>query len=289
MTAFWFWFLTLGLPPLLLALPAIRKGFSWGRYFRAFLTALFGVVLPLWGYYLSALLVPDWKGGCDYGWVDCFHVGKLLLTPLVLWAFVAFYVKQIVKPVEKPRIWVDLGILVGAVTGTVCCVFGYFVIILAGFELPYLMLIPLFITGWAWLLVLTRPLPSLKAMYLTFIGSLPFWIASVYLSKKKYLDLPEVSPDCFVVTAAQRGHANLVGPFTQIQRRGAPFEANAQLQTFWAFERVWARKSPRSHKVFRWMYNRVGPVIARRIRSRWAADLMYLILKPFELMVRFFL
>ena len=73
---------------------------------------------------MSMFLVPEWKGDSHRGWLDCFILGKLALTPLVLWASAAFYVVQIYKPEPKPRAWVDLGLFVGAVTSTMCFVLG---------------------------------------------------------------------------------------------------------------------------------------------------------------------
>lgn len=55
-----------------------------------------------------------------------------------------------------------------------------------------------------------------------------------------------------------------------------------QLKAFRAFESTWQRRRPASHRAFRRVYNRVGPVIAGRIRSPYAADAVYLALKPVE-------
>jgi len=46
---------------------------------------------------------------------------------------------------------------------------------------------------------------------------------------------------------------------------------------------LWSRRFPRSHALGRKIYNRCGPVIARRISSPWLADLVFLVLKPGEL------
>jgi hypothetical protein len=115
-------------------------------------------------------------------------------------------------------------------------------------------------------------------------GTLPFWIASLIQSQKFHQQLPDQPPDCFVVTAASLGHSSLVGPFFKCQRRCCIRQANQQLMTFWAFEQLWASKSPRSHRLFRAIYNRVGPRLAARIRNPWLADMAYLMLKPAELL-----
>jgi hypothetical protein len=67
-----------------------------------------------------------------------------------------------------------------------------------------------------------------------------------------------------------------------IEQHGLPRVANSQLRTFWKFERLWACHSPGTHRLFRRFYNRLGPQIAARVKSRFVADVVYLALKPFE-------
>jgi len=58
---------------------------------------------------------------------------------------------------------------------------------------------------------------------------------------------------------------------------------NRQLLIFWQFEALWQKSSPRTHHGFRWIYNRIGPMVAQRVRSKFIADTVYLLLKPFEM------
>ena len=101
---------------------------------------------------------------------------------------------------------------------------------------------------------------------------------------KIYEDLPDEMPDhCFVVTAATKGHRNVVHTW---------FDAdddrllNQQLLTFWKFEHLLKLQTPKFHWLIRRIYNRIGPVVARLIVFRWQADLVYLLLKPAEWIVR---
>jgi len=106
------------------------------------------------------------------------------------------------------------------------------------------------------------------------------------LAIRFYESLPDEPPEgCFIVTAATRGHPRWVGSwYDESQMR----ILNRQLMTFWGFEN-WLKKSfPRFHRWLRKIYNRVGPVVARQIRFRWQADMVYLLLKPLEWAARWF-
>ncbi len=269
--------------------PALRsklrkRSFSWRRFFLSLALVATGILIPLYIFVLSMLLTPSWKGECDHGWLDCFHSGKIALTPLVLWACAAFYVAQILKPDSKRRAWVDLGIFVGASVSGICFIIGLVIHDLKD-EGSLWLIVPFWVAVWYSALsirAISASRPSPIDYLITILLSAPFWIIGVLGSKKHYLSLPEEPPDCFVVTAALRGHESLVGPFATIKRHGASRVANRQLRTFWQFERLWASKSPRTHRSFRCFYNRFGPQLAARIKSKFVADLAYIFLKPFE-------
>ena len=52
------------------------------------------------------------------------------------------------------------------------------------------------------------------------------------------------------------------------------------MQTLKAAELLLAQRLPRLHRALRAVYDRVGPPIARRIRSPWLADVSYLLFAP---------
>lgn len=278
--------LLIGVPGLLLALPAAVRDRSWSAFGLALIQSLGGIVLPLWAFIGAVFLVPDWKGACRLGAVDCFHVGKLALLPLVLWAMAAFY-RVTVRPAQRPhRAWVRLGLCHGAFISAVCLAHG---LVTLKSEPPMVigMLIPLYTAAWygitAYRIVFRDEPEMTPAEELTAVMSGgPFWLLAALLSYLQYRGLPEHPPSCFVVTAASRGHARLVGPFAQVSRRGRPRFANRQLLVFWAFEEAWRRRHPRSHRRFRTLYNAWGPRAARGIRHPLAADAVFLALKPLE-------
>jgi hypothetical protein len=125
-----------------------------------------------------------------------------------------------------------------------------------------------------------------RTLLISLAGSLPFWLVSWLWSRSLYKSLPDQAPDCFIVTAACHGHATFVGRRIEIERKGRNRMVNQQLITFWQFENLWRNFAPRSHHIFRLIYNRVGPLIATRIRSPWLADVVYLAIKPFELIAK---
>jgi len=244
-------------------------------------------VLPLFVFWASAFMVPEWKGACPHGWLDCFHLGKLALTPIVLWASAAWYAVEVYRVAQPTRRWIVLGFTLGASVSLLCLAFGF---VSAGGtgggEARWWLAVPFYVSVWyaARAIQLMATAGLKPAVYLWAVcSSLPFWIASYFWSRDCYQALPDHPPSCFVVTAAARGHRGLVGPFFNAPRRGNGQPANRQLLTFWRLESVWRVRAPRSHRAFRRLYNRLGPALARRITSPWTADLVYILIKPAEL------
>lgn len=277
-------FLLVMMAPLALSIPPAVKAGSIERFLAAMFLSSAGILLPISIFFMSILLVPGWKGGCRLGWLDCFHVGKLALTPLVLWACAAFYVSQILKPGKKHHPWIDLGLCLGAITSTFCLALGA---VIHGIQdkISLWLLVPLYVSIW-YTVLYARSTKSaghgIRVFVKSLFGTVPLWVASFFWSWVHYQSLRDSSPDCFVVTAALHGHEKIVGPLEETERLGVPRAANKQLRTFWAFERIWAARYPRFHRVFRCCYNRFGPLVASRIKSKLMADMVYLLLKPCE-------
>jgi uncharacterized protein DUF6688 len=273
------------LPPLCLAFPVARKHKSLKRFIIAFILSVFFIQLPVYAFFLSGFAAPNWKGACHYRWLDCFHLGKLALTPLVLWACAAFYVIEILKPEKMYRPLVVFGIINGAIVSSICFIFG--LVIHTSPDEKYLPFFPFFVAV-IYSLVCIRAIRKskldFKLYFFTLLGLIPFWAISIFWSIKHYFSLPDQPPPrtCFIVTAALHGHNSVVGPFMKNNCGGVSRTVNHQLLTFWEFEKIWQHRSPQTHKVFRCIYNRIGPVISRRVTSPLAADIIYLLIKPFE-------
>ncbi|MFK5971309.1 MAG: hypothetical protein QM487_14485 [Candidatus Marithrix sp.] len=115
--------------------------------------------------------------------------------------------------------------------------------------------------------------------FLPLIGSI---LAKYPLAKQVYNQLPANS-DCFIVSAAANGHPHIVK--STINPNTGRI-VNYQLHVFRTFETKIANFSPNIHRKLRLIYNRIGPCIAKRIHYKWQADMIYLLLKPLEWMVR---
>ncbi len=118
--------------------------------------------------------------------------------------------------------------------------------------------------------------------------ALPLWSAAWIFSWREaidtmfevYIALPAYPPDCFVATAAAKGHSKVVGAVCIELPSGAKFMRTRQLQTLKAFELILMATTPRLHRILRSSYNQIGPRLAERVRSAWQADLAWLVLEP---------
>jgi hypothetical protein len=249
-----------------------------------------GVTLPLFGFLPSGFMVPEWKGACPNGWLDCFIVGKTALTPLALWATAALYEIEVVRVENRMRLRIVIGIFYGALVSIGCLIFSVIWLLPENGMSMWLILVPGYVAVWYTVRaaqLIAKSDAGFWTCLLSAVGSIPFWLASGFWSMLIYQGLPDKQPQgCFIVTAAGRGHESITGPFAEIERNGRRLRANRQLLTFWELEARWKSNAPLSHAVFRGVYNRLGPVVAAQIRWRWLADLTCVALKPAELCAR---
>ena len=87
---------------------------------------------------------------------------------------------------------------------------------------------------------------------------------------------------CYIITASQKGHPLIIKPIKMGVRRGEEIIINHQLAIFKTFEFFLMERYPTIHKVIRRIYNRIGPVIAQQINTKWKADLVCILMKPLE-------
>jgi len=271
-----------------LALPPALRERSRKRFAIGIALSFVFITGPVFIFLMSAFLLPEWKGGCRHGWLDCFIYAKLALLPLVLWASAALYALDIWRTPQRTRPWIVFGVLTGALTSTGCLGLGL-IICEKTISLYGWLLVPLYVAIW----YTTRARQLLKAagrnpgrIVVTLLMNLPFWLAALLWSRREFTALPDKAPDCFVVTAATRGHAVVVGPRLCVTHRGAIREATQQLLTLWRLEDYWTHRAPRSHANFRRVYNIIGPIAASHITTSFRADLAYLAIKPVEVLAR---
>ncbi len=86
----------------------------------------------------------------------------------------------------------------------------------------------------------------------------------------------------YLCTAAAGGHPRIVKPLRMGIRHGHWVIVNRQLCIANAFEQILEEQMPHFHWIIRSFYDRYGFPVARLIRSPYAADAVYLLMKPLE-------
>lgn len=258
------------------------------KYFiQSFFVSLFGIVIPIVSFLLSLFLVPSSKNSCLYGWIDCFHIGKLVFIPLILWSSASFYIALVMKKINSKI--TAMGILLGFISCLIFFIFGLYIHRNHGYFV-FWTIIPAYVTIWYGYLLFFSEIKVYindKIIFLSLLLYSPFLYFSILFSKSVYLDLPAVSQthdQCFVVSASMKGHCSVVGPFFKVSRNNCICSANKQLIIFWSFEDFLKLRFPKFHYRMPFAYNRIGPFLARKICNKIFADFVYLVLKPLEIL-----
>src|SRR5262249_24674408 len=99
-----------------------------------------------------------------------------------------------------------------------------------------------------------------------------------------YSKLPLTAPqNCYVATAAARGHQSIVRSTRVMASDGSWFMVNDQLRRLKAAELIIEGLFPKLHRLMRSLYDQLGPPLARQMIGRpLLADAAYLLLKPAE-------
>ncbi len=108
-------------------------------------------------------------------------------------------------------------------------------------------------------------------------------VSRILIAIQHYRALPDEPQECFVATAASRGHRHVVGP----RRRDAAGRLETrQLRTLRGFEQDLQAACPHLHRRLRAGYNVLGPWLAGKIDTPLRADVMHLALWPLAVLVR---
>ncbi len=86
----------------------------------------------------------------------------------------------------------------------------------------------------------------------------------------------------YLCTVAAGGHRRVVKPVRMGQRHGHPVVVNRQLCIANAFEQILEEKTPHFHCHVRHFYDTYGFPVAKMVRSRYTADVIYILMKPLE-------
>ncbi len=137
-------------------------------------------------------------------------------------------------------------------------------------------------------LILMWPLLGILIGILALFGQAPDAVIRAFTETGGWNLSQRVSPqnlyydEHYLCTVAAGGHENVVKPKRLGVRHGHEVIVNRQLCIANAFEQVLEERTPRLHRAVRTFYDRYGFPVAGLIRSKYAADAVYFLMKPLE-------
>lgn len=143
--------------------------------------------------------------------------------------------------------------------------------------------------NWPWLgLVAAVPLLGVVIGVLALFGQAPDAVIQAWTQTSDWTFSQQIAPENlpmdthYLCTVAAGGHRKVVKPLRMGMRHGHKVLVNRQLCVANAFEDLLQERLPRFHKGLRGFYDRYGYPIAKHIRSPYAADAVWLLMKPLE-------
>ncbi len=137
-------------------------------------------------------------------------------------------------------------------------------------------------------LLLALPLLGVILCVLALFGQRPDDIIKAWTETADWRLSEHVGPpnaeasEHYLCTVAAGGHAKIVKPLRMGERRGHRVVVNRQLCIANAFEQIIEEKTPRFHHFIRKVYDTYGFPLSRLIRTKLAADIVYVLMKPLE-------
>ncbi len=137
-------------------------------------------------------------------------------------------------------------------------------------------------------LVMTIPMLGILICILMIFGQAPDAAIKAFTETADFRLSQKIPPqqlyydEHYLCTVAAGGDTKIVRPLRMGIRHGHPVVVNRQLCIANAFEQVLEERTPRFHKLVRSVYDTFGFPVARLIRTRRAADIVYFIMKPLE-------
>ena len=137
-------------------------------------------------------------------------------------------------------------------------------------------------------LIMMLPLLGVILCILVLFGQRPdyaikAWTETADWRLSEQIAPPNISVDeHYLCTVAAGGHAGLVKPLRMGERHGHRVVVNRQLCIANAFEQILEERVPRFHRLVRKVYDTCGLPVARLIRTKFTADIVYLCMKPLE-------
>ncbi len=144
---------------------------------------------------------------------------------------------------------------------------------------------------WTWIaVVLSAPLLGVIVVILLLFGQKPDAVIKMWTETADWTMSSKIPPqniyfdEHYLCTVAAGGHRRIVKPLRTGLRHGHRVVVNRQLMIANAFEQLIEERTPHFHKLVRKTYDKLGYPIARHIKSPYAADVIYFIMKPLEWM-----
>lgn len=136
--------------------------------------------------------------------------------------------------------------------------------------------------------LLMWPLLGILIAILMLFGQAPDSVIKAWTETSDWNLSQKVSPqniyydEHYLCTVAAGGHETVVKPLRLGVRHGHEVIVNRQLCVANAFEQILEERTPKFHRVVRNFYDKYGFPIAKLIRSKYTADLIYVLMKPLE-------
>lgn len=136
------------------------------------------------------------------------------------------------------------------------------------------------------------PLLGLTYAALVLLGQGPHALIRAFTDTSDWTLSQQTSPpnvyydEHYLFTLAAGGHHKLAKPLRSGIRHGRRKVVNRQLLVANALEQVICGRLPHTHRVIRGFYDHYGFDLAKRIRTKWAADIVWILMKPLEWVFR---
>ena len=132
------------------------------------------------------------------------------------------------------------------------------------------------------------PLLGIVLCFLMLFGQKPDYLIKAWTETADWRLSQKTAPpnlykdQHYLCTVAAGGHNRILKPIRMGERHGHRVVVNRQLCIANAFEQILEERTPRFHKCVRHIYDTYGFSIAKLIRTKTAADIVYLLIKPLE-------
>lgn len=137
-------------------------------------------------------------------------------------------------------------------------------------------------------LLLALPLLGICLALLALFGQMPDRFVRAWTETADWGLSQKIAPqnafydEHYLCTVAAGGHKRVVRPMRNGERHGHRIVVNRQLLIANAFEQLLEERLPRAHRRLRRFYDTYGYPLSRLIRTKRAADIVWLLMKPLE-------